>query len=66
MGSRGRNGILDCVVHDRDIQVRTVLQLKDVVLCLITTKSAVETGTPFIFNGIMVNRANPSSATGVS
>ena len=52
---------LDCVGDDR-ISKRTVL-LKDVVRLII--KSAVETGTPFIFNRDTVNRANPNSHRGI-
>ena len=52
---------LDCVEDDR-ISKRTVL-LKDVVRLII--KSAVETGTPFIFNRDTVNRANPNSHRGI-
>ena len=37
--------------------------LKDVVRLII--KSAVETGTPFIFNRDTVNRANPNSHRGI-
>ena len=52
---------LDCVEDDR-ISKRTVL-LKDVARLII--KSAVETGTPFIFNRDTVNRANPNSHRGI-
>lgn len=52
---------LDCVGDDR-ISKRTVM-LKDVVRLII--KSAVETGTPFIFNRDTVNRANPNSHRGI-
>jgi len=52
---------LDCVADNR-ISKRT-LPIKDLVRLFI--KSAVETGTPFVFNRDTVNRANPNGDKGV-
>ena len=60
-GEQWEERYLDCVKDDR-ISKRRVL-LKDVVRLII--KSAVETGTPFIFNRDTVNRANPNSHRGI-
>lgn len=51
---------LDCV-HDSRI-VKRQIQIKDLVRLIL--KSAVETGTPFIFNRDLVNAANPNSHVG--
>ncbi len=51
----------DCV-GDASIS-RRVIPLKDVVRLVI--KSAVETGTPFVFNRDLVNRFNPNPHQGV-
>lgn len=51
---------LDCV-HDSRIVKRQIL-IKDLVRLIL--KSAVETGTPFIFNRDLVNGANPNSHVG--
>lgn len=51
----------DCVADPR-IEKR-VVPIKDIVRMVI--KSAVETGTPFIFNRDTVNRANPNSHKGM-
>lgn len=60
-GEEWEKRYLDCVGDDR-ISKRKVL-LKDVVRLII--KSAVETGTPFIFNRDIVNKANPNSHRGI-
>lgn len=52
---------LDCVKDPR-IEKR-VMTVKDVVRLII--KSAVETGTPFVFNRDIVNEANPNSHRGM-
>ena len=52
---------LDCV-HDQRISKREI-SLKD--LCRLIIKSAVETGTPFIFNRDLVNAANPNAHQGM-
>ena len=52
---------LECVA---DLSLsRRVIAVKDVVRLVI--KSAVETGTPFVFNRDLVNRMNPNSHQGV-
>lgn len=51
---------LDCVNDDR-IEKRTI-SVKDMVRLII--KSAVETGTPFIFNRDIVNKYNPNKHKG--
>lgn len=48
-------------VNDSHIEKR-VMSIKDMVRLII--KSAVETGTPFIFNRDIVNRANPNAHKG--
>ena len=52
---------LDCV-NDPAISKR-VLPIKEVVRLII--KSAVETGTPFVFNRDIVNRMNPNGDKGI-
>ena len=52
---------LDCV-HDPKISKR-ILPIKEVVRLII--KSAVETGTPFVFNRDIVNRMNPNGDKGI-
>ena len=51
----------DCV-QDTRITKRTI-RLKDIVRLII--KSAAETGTPFVFNRDIVNRANPNPHRGM-
>ena len=51
----------DCV-NDPQLSKRHIL-LKDLVRMIL--KSAVETGTPFVFNRDSVNRANPNPHTGM-
>ncbi len=51
----------DCVADDR-IEKR-VIPIKELVRLIL--KSAVETGTPFVFNRDAVNRANPNHHTGM-
>lgn len=51
----------DCV-HDNRIKKRAIL-LKDLVRLIL--KSAVETGTPFVFNRDTVNRMNPNPHAGM-
>lgn len=55
-----KKAYLDCV-NDNRINKRAIL-IKDLVRLIL--KSAVETGTPFIFNRDLVNEANPNSHTG--
>lgn len=52
---------LDCV-RDNRITKRAVL-IKDIIRLVL--KSAVETGTPFVFNRDTVNRANPNPHKGM-
>ncbi len=52
---------LDCV-NDERISKR-VISLKELVRQII--KSAVETGTPFVFNRDIVNKANPNKHEGI-
>ncbi len=52
---------LDCV-HDSRIRKRQIL-LKDLIRLIL--KSAVETGTPFVFNRDEVNRMNPNKHCGM-
>ncbi len=52
---------LDCV-HDSRISKRQIA-IKDLVRLIL--KSAVETGTPFIFNRDLVNEANPNKHAGI-
>lgn len=51
----------DCI-HDSRITKRVIL-LKDLVRLIL--KSAVETGTPFVFNRDTVNRTNPNKHAGM-
>lgn len=51
----------DCI-NDSRISKRT-LPIKDIIRLII--KSAVETGTPFVFNRDIVNRLNPNSHKGI-
>jgi len=51
----------DCVADER-IEKR-VIPIKEIVRMIL--KSAVETGTPFVFNRDAVNRANPNHHTGM-
>ena len=60
-GDEWKDKYLECV-KDVDIAKR-VLPIKDIIRLII--KSAVETGTPFIFNRDHVNRANPNKHRGV-
>lgn len=60
-GEEWEKRYFDCVADER-ISKKTVL-LKDVIRLIL--KSAVETGTPFIFNRDIVNRANPNSHKGM-
>lgn len=55
-----KKAYLDCV-NDNRINKRAIL-IKDLVRLIL--KSAVETGTPFIFNRDLVNEANPNSHIG--
>lgn len=61
VGGEWTKRYLECV-EDRRIAKRT-LPIKDLVRLII--KSAVETGTPFIFNRDIVNRANPNKHRGM-
>ena len=60
-GEEWQRRYLDCVADNR-IEKRTV-SIKDLVRLIL--KSAVETGTPFIFNRDIVNRANPNPHLGM-
>lgn len=60
-GEEWERRYFDCIQDDR-ISKKTVI-LKDIVRLII--KSAVETGTPFIFNRDIVNRMNPNSHKGM-
>lgn len=60
-GEEWEKRYFDCIQDDR-ISKKTVI-LKDIVRLII--KSAVETGTPFIFNRDIVNRMNPNSHKGM-
>ena len=60
-GEEWEKRYLDCV-HDNRITKKVVL-LKDIVRLIL--KSAVETGTPFVFNRDTVNRANPNPHKGM-
>ena len=60
-GDEWQRRYLDCVADSR-IEKRTV-SVKDLVRLIL--KSAVETGTPFIFNRDLVNRANPNPHLGM-
>lgn len=59
-GHEWESRYLDCV-HDSRIAKRQIA-IKDIVRLII--KSAVETGTPFIFNRDLVNEANPNPHAG--
>ncbi len=61
LGDEWKDKYLECV-KDVDIAKR-VLPIKDIIRLII--KSAVETGTPFIFNRDHVNRANPNKHRGM-
>lgn len=60
-GEEWEQRYFDCV-QDSRISRKTVI-LKDIVRLIL--KSAVETGTPFIFNRDTVNRMNPNSHKGM-
>lgn len=60
-GELWKERYLDCI-QDSRIQKRYI-PLKDLVRLII--KSAVETGTPFVFNRDIVNRANPNKHKGI-
>lgn len=60
-GEEWERRYLECVA-DRRIS-RRVMTIRDIVRLII--KSAVETGTPFIFNRDTVNRANPNPHKGM-
>lgn len=60
-GEEWERRYLDCV-QDARIEKRTV-SIKEIVRLLL--KSAVETGTPFVFNRDTVNRANPNGHAGM-
>lgn len=60
-GDEWTNKYLDCV-NDPRISKRT-MPIKEVIRLVI--KSAVETGTPFIFNRDIVNRMNPNGDKGI-
>ena len=61
MGRKWEEKYWDCV-QDTRITKRTI-RLKDIVRLII--KSAAETGTPFVFNRDIVNRANPNPHRGM-
>lgn len=60
-GKEWEKRYLDCV-KDARISKRTI-SIKDIVR--LTLRSAVETGTPFMFNRDTVNRANPNNHRGI-
>jgi ribonucleoside-diphosphate reductase alpha chain len=60
-GDEWKSKYLDCV-HDYNVPKR-VIKIKDLVRLII--KSAVETGTPFVFNRDHVNKMNPNPHKGV-
>lgn len=60
-GEEWEKRYFDCV-NDERISKKSVI-LKDIVRLIL--KSAVETGTPFIFNRDIVNRMNPNSHKGM-
>ncbi len=60
-GEEWERRYLDCAADER-ISKRTVI-LKDLVRLIL--RSAVETGTPFVFNRDTVNRANPNGHKGM-
>lgn len=60
-GDEWEKRYMDCV-NDNRITKR-LISIKDVVRLVL--KSAVETGTPFVFNRDIVNRANPNKHKGI-
>lgn len=60
-GEEWERRYFDCV-NDNRITKR-VISLKDIIRLIL--KSAVETGTPFVFNRDTVNRANPNKHAGM-
>ncbi len=60
-GAEWERRYLDCVADNR-IDKRTV-SIKDLIRLIL--KSSVETGTPFVFNRDIVNRANPNPHLGM-
>lgn len=60
-GKEWEKKYLDCV-NDARIRKR-VMSVKDIIRLIL--KSAVETGTPFVFNRDTVNRANPNGHKGI-
>ncbi|MBQ2380199.1 MAG: ribonucleoside-diphosphate reductase subunit alpha [Akkermansia sp.] len=60
-GDEWKERYLSCVADPR-IHKRS-LPIKDIVRLIL--KSAVETGTPFVFNRDLVNRANPNKHCGI-
>lgn len=60
-GEEWERRYLDCI-NDNRIAKREI-KVKDIIRLII--KSAVETGTPFIFNRDTVNRANPNKHQGI-
>lgn len=60
-GEEWKQRYLSCVADPR-IHKRTLI-VKDIVRLIL--KSAVETGTPFVFNRDLVNRANPNKHAGI-
>lgn len=60
-GEEWKRRYLDCVADNR-IEKRTV-SVKDLIRLIL--KSAIETGTPFVFNRDIVNRANPNPHLGM-
>lgn len=60
-GEEWERKYLDCV-HDARIRKRA-MSVKDIIRLVL--KSAVETGTPFVFNRDTVNRANPNGHKGM-
>ncbi|MDO5471019.1 MAG: ribonucleoside-diphosphate reductase subunit alpha [Akkermansia sp.] len=60
-GDEWQERYLSCVADPR-IHKRS-LPIKDIIRLIL--KSAVETGTPFVFNRDLVNRANPNKHAGI-
>ncbi len=60
-GKEWEKRYLDCV-NDARIRKRA-MSVKDIIRLIL--KSAVETGTPFVFNRDTVNRANPNGHEGI-
>lgn len=60
-GEEWKKKYLDCIQDER-IQKR-IIPIKDILRLII--RSAVETGTPFVFNRDHVNRANPNKHKGM-